>query len=276
MIRSVTPSLILAAALAQPLSGHAQEAQPPGIAGVEILPGWRAPDGSRIAAIRIGLDPGWKTYWRVPGEAGIPPMLDFTGSRNIAELQVIWPVPTAFDQNGMRSIGYHDVLVLPVRITPHDPAEPVMLDAVMDFGVCRNICVPVSVRLDVDLEGAGAPDDRISAAMEDVPVPRPGLARCTTEPVSDGTRVTARIDLPDDRDTADQDRVALFELRSHPMWVSESTMSREGGVLIASADFVPDDARPFALDQSDLRITVLDNPAEGDAQAIEIDGCPAE
>lgn len=270
-MRSAIPFLMLAVALAQPLPSRAQEAPPPGLAGAEILPGWRTPDGSRIAAIRIGLDPGWKTYWRVPGEAGIPPTLDFTGSRNIAELQVIWPVPTAFDQNGMRSIGYHDVLVLPVRITPHDPAEPVMLDAVLDFGVCRNICVPVSVRLDTDLEGAGAPDQRISAAMEDVPVPRPGLARCTTEPVSDGTRVTARIDLP-----GDQDQVALFELRSHPMWVSESTMSRDGGMLIASADFVPDDARPFALDQSDLRITVLDNPAKGDAQAIEIDGCPAE
>ncbi|HEY0275728.1 MAG TPA: protein-disulfide reductase DsbD domain-containing protein [Paenirhodobacter sp.] len=270
MTRLAIPFLCLC--LAAPVAALAQQVAtptlPPGLARVGILPGWRDPDGSRVAAIRIQLDPGWKTYWRVPGEAGIPPELDFTGSRNIAELQVIWPVPTVFDQDGIRSVGYHDALVLPIRIIPRDPTEPVMLDASLDFGICRNICVPVSTRLDADLTGAGQPDAQIAQALEDVPVPRPGRARCTTEPVSDGTRVTARIDLPEGRD-----QIALFELRSSPMWVSESVMHREGGVLVASADFVPDAAQPFDLDRADLRITVLGNPADGVAKAIEIDGC---
>ncbi|HEY0214158.1 MAG TPA: protein-disulfide reductase DsbD domain-containing protein [Paenirhodobacter sp.] len=271
MIRTVPLLLLLAAPTGLLAQQTAAPPPPPGLAGVQILPGWQAPDGSRIAAIRIALDPGWKTYWRVPGEAGIPPDLDFTGSRNIADLQVIWPTPVVFDQNGMRSVGYHDVLILPIRITPRDLAKPVMLDAAMTFGICRNICVPVSARLDADLDGSGHADNRISAAMADVPAPHPGLAHCTTEPISDGTRVTARIDLPHDTG-----QIALFELRSNPMWVSESVMQRQGDVLIAQADFVPDAAQPFALDTTDLRITVLGKPAFGTDKSIEIDGCAAD
>lgn len=238
---------------------------PPGIAGAEILPGWRLADGSRIAALRLVLDPGWKTYWRVPGEAGIPPVLDFTASRNVADIEVIWPAPMVFDQNGMRSVGYHGDLILPVRITPHDRTEPVTLQAELDFGICRDICVPGAVGMTADLTGAGAPDPRIAAAMAAIPAPRPGAAHCTTEPISDGMRVRATIDLP-----PAPDEVVMFELASTPMWVSESVMERRADGLHARTDFVPDAAQPFALDPAELRLTVLSA-----AGAWEIDGCPA-
>lgn len=254
---------LLALTLAAP--ALAQEALPPGLAGVEVRQGWRTPDGGRVAALHIALEDGWKTYWRVPGEAGVPPMLDFSHSANVAAVQVVWPAPEVFDQDGLRSVGYLNELVLPLEITPADPAAPVQLDADLDIGICHDICVPVQLEVKADLAGPGGPDAKISAALGAEPAPRPGLARCTVEPVRDGVRVNAAIDLPQA-----SGEVALFELRSTPMWVSETEMGREGAVLMASAEFVPDAGKPFALDQNDLRITVLSA-----AGAIEIDGCPA-
>lgn len=258
-------STVLCLALAAPLAGQAQDTLlPPGMEGAELLPGWQTPTGARMAGVRIALDKGWKTYWRSPGDAGIPPSLNFADSQNVARVTVHWPTPEIFDQNGLRSVGYDDELILPLEITPADPTQPVALSADLEFGICHEICVPVSVALDANLDGPGAPDPMIRTALTEQPRPIDGGARCTVEPIADGMRVTATIDLPE----AAQE-VALFELKSTPVWVSDTVAHREGGQLTAMAEFVPENAQPFALDQNDLRITVLS--AEG---AVEINGCP--
>lgn len=255
-------SALILSCLAAPLT--AQEALPPGMTGAEVLPGWQRPDGARIAAVRIALGEGWKTYWRSPGDAGIPPQFDFTGSENVAGVTVHWPAPEVFDQNGMRSVGYDGEMVLPLEIHPADPGQPVHLRTEMDLGICHDICVPVSLGLSADLRGPGAPDPTIRTALTAQPRPAEGAARCVIEPIADGMRVTARIALP-----PGTGEVALFELRSTPVWVSESEVLRDGGALVARADFVADSGKPFALDRNDLRITVL-----SDAGAVEFNGCP--
>ncbi|WP_110804860.1 protein-disulfide reductase DsbD domain-containing protein [Rhodobacter viridis] len=254
----------LCLALAAPLAAEEVQPMSPGLLSAELLPGWQEKDGSRVAAIRIALAPGWKTYWRVPGDVGVPPQFDFNASTNVAALQVIWPAPEVFEAGETETVGYHDTLVLPLRITPKAPKAPVTLTAELEFGICDEVCVPVSVALTKDLSGPGAENPEIVAAMAAAPRPGPGLARCTVTPIRDGMRVAARIDMPQAAG-----ETALFELRSRPMWVSEPEISRQGDQLLASVDFVPEDARPFDLDPADLRITVV---SHGDA--VEIDGCP--
>ncbi|WP_442771855.1 protein-disulfide reductase DsbD domain-containing protein [Paenirhodobacter enshiensis] len=263
---------------------------PPGLVSAEIAPGWQDPDGRRTAALKLVLDPGWKTYWRVPGEAGVPPSLDFSESENLKNIEVIWPVPQAFDQNGMRSVGYLGGMVLPLRITPADPTRPVVLHLGLGIGICHDICVPADLVLSRTLDGPGAADATISQALDAVPHRvDSAIAHCRIEPIADGMRVTARIVLPGagrktgaglapspgsaPPDTA-RETATLFELRSQPMWTSDPVETRDGAVLEASADFVPATPKPFDLDPGDLRITVL-GPGPEPSRAIEIDGCPA-
>src|ERR1700680_1502382 len=76
------------------------------------------------AGIEIKLDSGWKTYWRDPGDSGVPPKLDFSGSDNVKTVTVLWPPPQRFpDGAGGNSIGYSDHVVLPLRIAPQDAAK---------------------------------------------------------------------------------------------------------------------------------------------------------
>ena len=237
----------------------------------EILPGWKNSDGSRTAAVRITLNPGWKTYWRSPGDAGIPPRIDWSGSGNLRGVDLTWPTPEVFSQNGMRSIGYDQEVILPIQIQPKRAGKPVRLKAVMDIGVCRDICVPAQLKVSAKLPAdSGARDPRIAAAIASRPLSasEAGVtkATCRISPISDGLRVEARLYLP----KAGGSEVAVMEMNNPKVWVSEAKTRREGGVLIARSDMMHVDGSSFMVDRSALRFTVL-----GSRHAVDIVGCSA-
>lgn len=236
----------------------------------DILPGWRTPDGTHMAALRVRLAPGWKTYWRAPGEAGIPPRFDWNGSQNIKSVAFHWPTPQVFHQNGMATIGYKDELVLPIELTPDTSGAPIALRAEVEIGVCQDVCLPVSIRVSADLGTAARPDARINAAIADAPANgrSAGLRKvtCGVEPIADGLRLTADIEMPQ----LGRDEIAVFELSDQMIWISEAHSRRTGQTLSATTELVPPSNRPFVLDRSDVRITVL---AAG--RAVDIWGCSA-
>ena len=123
------------------------------------------------AGIEIRLDSGWKTYWRYPGDSGVPPTLDFAGSENVKSVTVLWPAPTRFaDGAGGHSIGYHGDVVLPLRVLTNDAAKPAALHLKFGYAVCSNLCVPVEAEFDLALSGKrGAEEATLVAAEARVP-----------------------------------------------------------------------------------------------------------
>lgn len=263
--RPITTFLRLAALVAAwPLG--AQEVPGEALRGA-FLPGWRTEQGTQMTALRLTMAPGWHTYWRAPGEAGIPPQFDWTGSDNVAAVVFHWPRPQVFELNGLRAIGYEGELVLPVEITPRVAGQPVSLMAEVTLGVCRDVCLPVSLQLSQDLPLHGARDATIAAALGRVPaVVAPAAIRCVVEPIRDGLRLQASVSI----DALGRDEVAVVELRDGSIWVSEADSRRSGGTLTIGADLVPATGRPFALDRSGVTITLL----AGD-RAVELRGCPS-
>ena len=118
----------------------------------------------RDRALELGLEfrlkPGWKTYWRVPGESGMPPRLDWDGSTNVAGATVTWPGPARFTIAGMQSYGYEGHVILPIRIGLAEPGKAASLRLQLRYAICREVCVPEEARLALDLPagpaGAGA------------------------------------------------------------------------------------------------------------------------
>ena len=235
-----------------------------------ILPGWEMPNGHHMAALQLTLAPGWKTYWRAPGDAGIPPMFDWSGSQNVKSVQIHWPSPTVFHNNGMQTIGYHEGLTLPIEVTPIDAAKPIELRAQVDLGVCDDICMPANVTLRAALTAPGAADDAIRAALKSVPLTaqQAGLKgiSCQVEPIDDGLRLTASIALA----PRGQTETVAFETGEASVWVGEAQTSRTGNTLTSVTDLVANNGAPFALDRSGVTVTVL-----GEGRAVEIAGCPA-
>ncbi|QDC07817.1 hypothetical protein FHY55_00510 [Oceanicola sp. D3] len=262
---------LLALTLFAPVAGAGTYGTTPGeVVKAEVLPGWTTKRGTRMAALRLTLAPGWKTYWRAPGETGIPPQFDWSASRNLARVTLHWPSPQIFDEAGVRTIGYKRELVLPIEITPTDAGKPVELAADVDLGVCEHICVPASLSFRAPLSGKGSFDPAIQAALKARPMTarEAGLSgvTCVVDPISDGVRVTASI--PAER--IGGRRVAVIEPGIPSVWASETETRREGSTLMASAEMVPPAGRALALSRKALRVTLL-----GRGRAIDIQGCPA-
>jgi DsbC/DsbD-like thiol-disulfide interchange protein len=87
------------------------------------------------SGLSITLAPHWKTYWRVPGDGGIAPSLDITGE-NIMASRVDYPVPHRIAGESGTTIGYQDLVVFPIALTPGDVTRPVTANLKAFFGVC--------------------------------------------------------------------------------------------------------------------------------------------
>ena len=258
--------LTAALALTTPAFAQSQD----DVLDAALLPGWQIEGGQRMAALQLTLAPQWKTYWRAPGEAGIPPGFDWTGSRNLGGVVLHWPSPEVIVLNGLQSIGYHDQLVLPLEVTARDPSQPVELRLTMTLGICKDICMPATVTLHSSLSGAGQSDPLIATALAHGPISAEaaGLAgiSCDVTPIDDGLHIAARMTLPQ----VGAPETVVFETRDKSVWVATATAQRDGGVLRAETDLVPADGAPFALDRSAVTVTVI-----GQGKSVEIHGCPA-
>jgi DsbC/DsbD-like thiol-disulfide interchange protein len=134
--------------------------------------------GSRSGAVLLGgiafdLQPGWKTYWRTPGDSGVPPRFDFSKSENVEAVTVLWPAPTKFDDGaGGHSLGYQKQIVLPLRIVAKNPDKPVTLHADINYAVCEKLCIPVEASAELTFTSvASTEDSALFAALDTVPKP---------------------------------------------------------------------------------------------------------
>lgn len=126
-----------------------------------------------LAGIQLKLDKGWKTYWRNPGDSGIPPQFDWSGSKNIEAVEILWPAPRRFTDPYGTSIGYKDEVVFPVRIELAQAEEPLDLRLKLAYAICKDVCIPAEADLKLEVaargESARAFQDLIDSYLRIVP-----------------------------------------------------------------------------------------------------------
>lgn len=269
-LKAMLKTALLLLALVAPLASPAVARAPSDMVSISILPGWRNADGSQMAALRFEMADGWKTYWRAPGEAGIPPRFNWDGSRNLAAVEVLWPTPHQTTTNGLRTLGYSHELILPLRLTPAQAGKAITLAADLEIGICNDVCVPLetSVSLELPLAG-GARDPRIAAALAARPytAAEAGVGRvaCTLTPVEGGLRLVAEIDMAQ----MGGHEMVVIETDKPDLWVEQADTTRQGNRLRAETQVYDVEGRGVLLNRGGLRLTVL---STGDA--VDIRGCP--
>jgi DsbC/DsbD-like thiol-disulfide interchange protein len=154
---------------------RAQDSSPwvkDGHSAVRLLAGSRS-GAVLLGGIAIQLQPGWHTYWRNPGDSGVPPRIDFGKSENIEAVTILWPAPTKFaDGAGGISLGYQKQVVLPLRIVAKNADKPVTLRADINYAVCEKLCIPVGASTELAFTSvASTEDSALSAALDTVPKP---------------------------------------------------------------------------------------------------------
>jgi DsbC/DsbD-like thiol-disulfide interchange protein len=174
-LRAALGFALIALASSVSIEARAQDASPwqrGTHSGVRLLAGSRS--GSvLLGGIAIQLDPGWKTYWRTSGDSGVPPRFDFSKSDNIEAVTVLWPAPMKFDDGaGGTSLGYHNQIVLPLRIVPKNTDKPATLRAEISYAVCEKICIPVEASAELAFASVASTEDSVLlSALDTVPKP---------------------------------------------------------------------------------------------------------
>lgn len=118
-------------------------------------------EGRIQGILDIALKPGWKTYWRDPGDSGVPPQLDISGSTNVSDAKMAFPAPQRHDDGYGKWAGYDHSVALPVTFTVVAPGQKAIIEADIFLGVCETICIPLQARLTVD--PAADPDNAADA-----------------------------------------------------------------------------------------------------------------
>ncbi len=142
-------------------------------AQMRLIAGTARGQGRYAAAAEIKLAGAAVTYWREPGDAGVPPTFSFQGSTNLATAEVAYPAPLRINEQGLEAFGYRGDVAFPIAVTARDPAKPVHLRLTLNYAVCDNICLPAKSVTELELPQTGASDAEqiIVQAAARVPVP---------------------------------------------------------------------------------------------------------
>ena len=126
-----------------------------------------------LAGVEVRMDEGWKTYWRNPGDSGVPPSFDWSGSTNLKKAEILYPAPHRFSEAGGTAIGYSGDVVFPVKVTPEREGEPVQLKLAMEYGICKTLCVPnhaeLALTLPANASTLEATDTHLTHFLDRVP-----------------------------------------------------------------------------------------------------------
>jgi suppressor for copper-sensitivity B len=209
--------------------------------------------------VEFHLKPGWKIYWRSPGDAGYPPSIDWKGSDNLAETVISWPAPHRFSVAGMETMGYKDEVVLPLVARLAEAGKPVSLKAGIDFLTCDVLCVPQHADLALTLPaGEGQPTASahlIGRFLAQVPGDgaRQGMSLVSAQATGAGTlKVVVNANPP----LASPD---LFIERADQLQFSRPLVSRQQGGhrIVFEATPVPNTGEGDLFDKP-LTLTVVD------------------
>jgi DsbC/DsbD-like thiol-disulfide interchange protein len=174
--------------------------------------------GGRLqAGVEIKLAPGAITYWRNPGDAGVPPTFSFEGSENVAAAEPLFPAPKRLSEGDGEAFGYDHSVVLPIDVKPADAAKPVTLALKLNYAVCEKICVPARADLQLRLGGSAAPSPYAAAVSQ---------AAAQVPPAVDWASLSGKASLASDGDKTwrlclqDKPGADLFIDAPAPWWFS--------------------------------------------------------
>jgi DsbC/DsbD-like thiol-disulfide interchange protein len=263
--RAAVPAVVLAAAILPVPTAFSGASDWVGDAraGVRLVAGGPKTESgtnSLRAGVEIRLGRGWKTYWRYPGDSGIPPQFDFAKSENVKSVQVSWPAPERIAEADGTIIGYRDTVMFPLAVEPKDANAPAVLRLALDYAICEKVCIPMQAKTELALNASDPADPKIAAAEKTVPraVPLGAPAPLSVKSVrrddsSKPAKVTVDIAAPDGAP------VVVFAEGPTPDWALPVPERVEGAPAgLQRFAFVLDGLPPGATDKgAQIRLTAV-------------------
>lgn len=244
------------------------------IESVELRTGWRHADETgdvHVVGIHLQLLDEWKTFWRTPGSVGLPPRLNWSGSRNLKSAEILWPVPRVFKEGDSNFFGYEKEVVFPVELRPVNPGKDIAVLVDFEFAVCNEICIPTDATLSAKLPAHDViPDPVLVETLDELRANfRVGdpdeIPNCRFTASEYGHKVALEFELPPEKQ-----RVVhlVLEYPDDLFLFEEAEVKRGADNLAATSVMHYYGEGAVAIDRSELRSTVI-----FDGEAIEFRGC---
>ncbi|MDE0782391.1 MAG: protein-disulfide reductase DsbD family protein [Planktomarina sp.] len=254
--------LVLVAATLTSVAAPVKANQLNDIVEVVLLPGWRMEDGHHMAGLQINLAPGWKTYWRQPGDSGISPFFDFSESKNVGKVNVLFPTPKVTWVDNFRTISYSQTVIFPLLVQP-DVRNPITLKGQVQIGVCQEICIPVSLKVKAQLPISSTKDIAILAAIQAQPKKMDVPVFCKFDPIEGGMYLRLSLPAPPSGITD-----ATIELANASLWVSTPKITLKDDKLIVEASVLTSTGSFVSVTRSAVTTTLF-----GQKKSFSYTGC---
>lgn len=229
--------------------------------------------------MEVRLQPGWKTYWRSPGDAGIPPQIDFTGSTNVASTAFRWPVPARFQYYDLETFGYAKEVVFPIDVVLERPGEPTALRARVDMLICDDVCIPHTMNVSLDLPGGpAAPSDHANLINRyRVQVPGDGASVGLTFEAAavNGSITKPLLEVAFRGAVPFVDPDLLIEGSEDHAFTRPEFEITDGGMLLLArmnAEDIFGDGAPVDLTAQPITLTLFDGPRAMETQVTPVPG----
>jgi DsbC/DsbD-like thiol-disulfide interchange protein len=227
---------------------------------VEIIDGWQKKNGEYQTSLLFLLNPGWKTYWRNPGESGLKPSFDWSKSQNLDSANVLWPHPLIFNETGIVIYGFKSQLLLPILIKPDQAFKNTDLNLKLEFGVCSEICIPILANLSKPNIGNGSQQEilQIRKAINDLPKIATEQQRkkikCKIEPKKKIINLAFKSNLIT---TIKKNTYAILEYNDPSIWFTSQTSKLVGKDLFVSANINQFNDTNLMIDRNKVQITLI-------------------
>ena len=104
-----------------------------------------------VIGLEYQMEPGWKTYWKSPGDGGFAQNISWKNSSNINNIKILWPTPIEFEILGLNSLGYQDKVIFPLEIEIENELQDIILDLHINYLICKEVCIPGDARIFLDI-----------------------------------------------------------------------------------------------------------------------------
>lgn len=231
------------------------------------------PESQKIdAALEVLLETGWKTYWRSPGESGIPPFFDFAQSSNIVDAKVKFPTPFYFNEQGTEIVGYKNRVVFPIELQIGTFGKPTVLQLRTVIGICGEVCIPVQAKLSVREPGTIGPTFDVSRALNEAAASLPSNPEEELQVVSAGWNESEPSKLSIEAQVSESSKDVQLHVEGPQDWylLPAKLVERKGNAARFLLDItdIPKDANPAA---TNFRFTLV-----ADGRGIEQELSPTQ
>ena len=225
---------------------------------ISFLKAWDSKEAT-LYALFIKMKKNWKTYWKYPGDSGFSPEFKIIESNNLKKIEISWPTPKVFFENGSVINGYKKELILPIFFYKEKSSKKIDFKLNFLMGFCDDICIPIKFIINSKnaLKTNELKNKLVSNSLEKMPQDlsnSKNLIECEVKKINKKMKLLSKFDSNFFSNNHSIDQLIL-EYLDGQIWFSEISKTNERFEFLSIINSLDDNN--FFLDKSKIKYTII-------------------